>query len=150
MTCGSIPWSYIDRTLRAPRAIWISTTRPDGRPHCVPVWFIWDNMAMYFITDRAMQKAKNLAAHTGAGDDALILEGPVSIVTASAEQQRIDALYCEKYVEPLTGAQDTIFHDGADLYRLDVAHVMVWVYGATANRTDYRRDSVTGELVRTG
>jgi len=22
--------------------VWLSTTRPDGRPHIVPVWFSWD------------------------------------------------------------------------------------------------------------
>ncbi len=58
---GFIPWSSIDIALRAQRSIWISTTRPDGRPHAVPVWYIWDDRSIYFITQRDVQKAKNLA-----------------------------------------------------------------------------------------
>ena len=55
-----IPWRKVDLPLKAQRSIWISTTRPDGRPHAVPVWYIWDGTNIYFITRRDMQKAKNL------------------------------------------------------------------------------------------
>jgi hypothetical protein len=90
-----------------------------------------------------MQKAKNLAAqpwvvvHAGDGDDVIILEGPAEIVTDRGELERIDALYAEKYVDPHSGARDTIFHDGADLYSVDVRHVMAWEYGVVATRTDW-------------
>jgi hypothetical protein len=44
---GFIPWNKVDLPLRALRSIWISTTRPDGRPHAVPVWFVWDGASLY-------------------------------------------------------------------------------------------------------
>jgi PPOX class probable F420-dependent enzyme len=140
---GFIPWHKVDLPLRAGRSIWISTTRPDGRPHAVPVWYVWDGARISFISNRDMQKAKNLAAqpwvvvHAGDGDDVIILEGPAEIVTDRGELERIDALYAEKYVDPHSGARDTIFHDGADLYSVDVRHVMAWEYGVVATRTDW-------------
>lgn len=41
-------------------------------------------------------------------------------------------------MDPHTGARDTIFHEGANLYRVDVQHIMVWEYGVVATRTDWR------------
>ncbi len=140
---GFIPWSKVDLPLRAHRSIWISTTRPDGRPHAVPVWFVWDGVSIYFITRRDMQKARNLAhqpwivVHAGDGDDVIILEGYVEIVTDQEELQRVNTAYGDKYVAPRTGARDTIFQEGTDLYRVNVKHVMTWEYGVIATRTDW-------------
>lgn len=143
---GFIPWTTIDLALRAGRTIWLSTTRPDGRPHAVPVWYIWDGRHLYFITRRGMQKAKNLAwqpwavLHQGDGDDVIILQGPVQTVTDRAELDRIDRLYGEKYVDPHSGTKATIFDDEADLYRVDVKQVMAWEYGVVATRSDWSFD----------
>lgn len=142
-TRGFIPWSKIDHFLHAFRSIWISTTRPDGRPHVVPVWYIWDGHYLYFISERNLQKARNLArqpwivVHAGDGDDVIILEGPVEIVTDRAELEKVDAAYRAKYVDPGSGAQATIFEPQVDLYRVNVEHVMAWEYGTVANRTDW-------------
>jgi PPOX class probable F420-dependent enzyme len=141
---GFIPWNKVDLPLRALRSIWISTTRPDGRPHAVPVWFIWDGKSLYFITSRQLQKAKNLAhqswivVHAGDGDDVIILEGAVEIVIDQQELKRVDTAYREKYVDPHSGARDTIFHEDCDLYRVNVKRVMSWEYGTVSTRTDWR------------
>lgn len=143
-TRGFIPWSKVDNWLRAFRSIWVSTTRPDGRPHAVPVWFIWEDPHLYFISARRLQKSKNLARqswivlHLGDGDDVVILEGPAKIVTEREEQEHIDAAYRAKYVDPGSGAQATIFEPDADLYRVDVKHIMAWEYGTVANLTDWK------------
>lgn len=151
---GFLSWTAaVDLPLRAARSIWLSTTRPNGRPHAAPVWFVWDGdcHCIYFITRGDMQKARNLAsqryavAHLGNGDDTLILDGPVTIVSDLDELSRVDTAYGAKYVAPRTGQHDTIFHPETDLYRLDVAHVMAWVYGITATRTDWRFDTTSAE-----
>lgn len=140
---GHIPWRKIDVWLQGFRSIWIATTRPDGRPHAVPVWYVWDGSSIYFITRRDTQKAKNLAheswviVHAGDGDDAIILEGAVAIVIDEAERRRVDAAYGDKYVDPHSGARDTIFREEDDLYRLRVRHAMAWEYGVVATRTDW-------------
>ena len=143
-TRGHIPSSKIENWLRASRSIWVSTTRPDGRPHAVPVWFIWDDHKVYFISARNLQKSKNLAhepwtvVHLGDGDDVVMLQGLAVIVTEREELERIDAAYRTKYVDPGSGAQATIFEPNADLYRVDVTHIMAWEYGTVANRTDWK------------
>ena len=142
-TRGFIPWSKMDHSLRAFRSIWISTTRPDGRPHAVPVWYIWDGRNIYFISGRNLQKAKNLAhqawivVHAGDGDDVILLEGRAEIVTKREEMERIDEAYRAKYVDPGSGAQATIFEPEANLYCVHVKHVIAWEYGTVANRTDW-------------
>lgn len=143
-TRGFIPWSKIHHILLAFRSIWISTTRPDGRPHAVPVWYIWDGHNLYFISGRSLQKSRNLehqpwsVAHAGDGDDVIILDGPVEIVTDREELEKIDAAYRAKYVDPGSGAQATIFEPGADLYRINVRYVMAWEYATVADRTDWK------------
>ncbi len=143
-TRGYIPWSKIENWLRAARSIWVSTTRPDERPHVVPVWFIWDDSHLYFISAGKLQKSKNLAhqswtvVHLGDGDDVVILQGPAKIVTDREETERADAVYRAKYVDPGSGAQATVFEPDANLYRVDVRHIMAWEYGTVANRTDWK------------
>ena len=143
-TRGFIPWSKIDHWLLAFRSIWASTTRSNGRPHAVPVWFVWDGRSLYFISDRKLQKSKNLAQqpwiviHAGDGDDVIIMEGITTIVRDADELNRVDDAYRAKYVDPGSGAQATIFEPDADLYRVDVKHVMAWEYGTVANRTDWK------------
>ena len=138
---GFIPWTKIDNWLRAFRSIWIGTTRPDGRPHAVPVWYTWDGRFVYFISGRPLQKSKNLArqpwivVHAGDGDDVIILEGKAEIVTDQAELEKVEADYRAKYVDPGTGAQATIFEPEADLYRVNGKLVMAWEYATVANRT---------------
>ncbi len=91
-----------------------------------------------------MQKAKNLArqpwviVHSGDGNDVIILEGPVEIVTNQEELDRINAAYQDKYVDPHSGARDTILHEETDLYRVHIKHIMTWEYGTISTRTDWR------------
>jgi PPOX class probable F420-dependent enzyme len=143
---GHIPWRTVDLTLQATRSIWIATTRPDGRPHAMPLWFWWDGMAVYFITQRSTQKARNLAGqpwvvvHAGDGDDVVILEGRAEIVGDEDELLRVDAGYQAKYVDPGSGERATIFNEGDDCYRVRAEHVMAWSYGTIGTRTDWRFD----------
>jgi PPOX class probable F420-dependent enzyme len=143
---GYIPWRKVDLPLRSQRSIWISTTRPDGRPHAVPVWYYWDGASIYFTTPRSSQKARNLArqpwvvVHAGDGDNVIILEGAAEIVAGRDELEQINQAYMEKYVDPHSGAQATIFNAGDDLYRVHVRRVMTWEYGVVATRTDWTFD----------
>ena len=127
----------------------LSSVRPDGRPHALPTWFWWTDGRIYFITARSTQKARNLAAqrwvvaHFGDGDDVLMAEGPATMVVDVDEQQTVDAAYRDKYVDPVSGAHASIFDNPADdLYRIDVARVVTWMYGTVGGWTEwaYRSD----------
>ncbi len=47
-TEGILSWSYVSQRLEQARNYWVATTRPDGRPHVVPVWGLWIDNAFYF------------------------------------------------------------------------------------------------------
>jgi PPOX class probable F420-dependent enzyme len=140
---GFIPWHTVDNPLRAFRSIWVSTTRPDGRPHAVPVWYWWTGKEIYFATHCDSQKAKNLAhqpwvvIHAGDGDDVIILQGAAEVVTDQAEKERVNAAYMEKYVDPYSGTRATLQAETDVIYRVAIQHVMTWEYGAMGTRTDW-------------
>lgn len=144
LTSGFIPWSVVDLRMRAARTIWLATARPDGRPHAVPVWFVWRPPAVYTMSLRDLQKAVNLRheswaiMHLGDGDDTIILEGPATVVSDSTEVDAVDRAWSAKYVDPGTGTQDTVRARDADVWRVDPAHVMTWAYGNVTTRTDWR------------
>ena len=145
---GHIPWRVVDIQLQAARTIWLSTTRPDGRPHSVPIWFIWQGdevPEIVFFSEAGTQKARNLAAqswvilHAGDGDDTYILEGNAEAVTDPADREVLNQRYMQKYVDPGSGAQWS-FRDGDHIYRVRVQHVMAWIYGNISYRTDWHFD----------
>lgn len=145
---GHIPWDAADLRLRSGRSLIVATTRPDGRPHAMPVWFCWTNRRVYFITARSTQKARNLAiqpwivAHVGDGDDVLIVEGPVRRVTDPEEVRGVGAAYAAKYVDPVSGTRASITDNpDDDLYRIDPSRVVTWMYGTVAGWTEWRFDA---------
>src|SRR5215216_6468937 len=114
MMGGHIPWRVVDLQLQAIRTVWISSTRPDGRPHSVPVWFLWekgDSPEILFISSENTQKARNLESqswvvvHAGDGDDTYIFEGAAERITDPVELEARNRAYMEKYVDPNSGAQ---------------------------------------------
>ncbi|MDQ3871414.1 MAG: pyridoxamine 5'-phosphate oxidase family protein [Chloroflexota bacterium] len=60
---GRVP---IEDHLRTDPVVWLSTIRPDGRPHVVPVWFLWDGRAIHFYSKPGAQKVRNLRVNPSA------------------------------------------------------------------------------------
>src|SRR5678815_188556 len=54
------PWEDGRRHLEQAEIFWLSTVRPDGRPHVTPLLAIWLDGALYFSTGADERKAKNL------------------------------------------------------------------------------------------
>jgi PPOX class probable F420-dependent enzyme len=100
---ASIPWARVERRLRNAEIYWLASTRPDGRPHCVPIWGVWGAGCLWFWTDRSTVKARNLATdprasvHLESGDDVVILDGEVErVLDSDGAAQRL-AAYADKY-----------------------------------------------------
>lgn len=55
------PWATARAGLRDAPLYWLSTVRPDGRPHVTPLVGIWLDGAAYFCTGPTERKARNLA-----------------------------------------------------------------------------------------
>jgi hypothetical protein len=53
----------VDERLITERNIWLATTRPNGKPHLVPIWFVWVGERAYICTPAESVKARNLAAN---------------------------------------------------------------------------------------
>jgi hypothetical protein len=74
-------WPEVEQKLAASKSYWLATTRPDGRPHTVPVDGIWLEDALYFDGDPATVHIRNLRSepravvHTESGESPVIAEG---------------------------------------------------------------------------
>ena len=55
------PWSDVRRVIEEAELFWISTVRPDGRPHVTPLPAVWRDDTLYFCTGAEEQKGVNLA-----------------------------------------------------------------------------------------
>jgi PPOX class probable F420-dependent enzyme len=53
----------IERRLRSEPTVWLSSTRPDGRPHVVPAWFSWDGEVFDVFSKPNAQKVRNVREH---------------------------------------------------------------------------------------
>ena len=110
-----VPWSWAEERLQRARSYWVATTRPDGRPHLMPVWAVWVGGALYFGTDRGSRKGRNVAAnpamavHVDTEDDAVILEGKACEVTDRPTLEAVDRAYLKKYRMKLTDAPGDSF-----------------------------------------
>ena len=104
------PWPEARRRLEKAEIYWLSTVRPDGRPHVSPLVAVWLDGALYFSTGPTERKARNLAqnAHctitTGCntlseGLD-LVVEGDAVRVRDEATLERVADTYGAKYDPP--------------------------------------------------
>jgi len=148
---GHIVFGKGDAWLRATRSLWLASTRPDGRPHAIPVWFVWDGRSIYFSTGLGTAKQRNLqhqprvVAHLGDGDDVLIADGRAAVVRDATELTAVDRLTRLKYVDPHSGATAGYPQSEVDVpYRIDIDRFMIWEYGVVATRTDFVPDGSGG------
>lgn len=56
------PAARAEACLRTALIVWLSTVRPDGRPHLVPIWFWWDGTSILIATKPHARKVANLRA----------------------------------------------------------------------------------------
>lgn len=140
---GLMPWSRVVARMTEARNYWIGTTRPDGRPHAIPVWGLWLDDAFYFSTDRLSRKARNLAAnphivaHLESGDDVVILEGVAEEVRGTA----LPAAFADAYEAKYQFRPDT--QDPALFYVLRARVALAWLehdYPGSATRWRLQTD----------
>ena len=104
------PWAEARERLEKAEVYWLSTVRPDGRPHVTPMVAVWMDGALYFCTGGTERKAQNLAQNshciitTGCNALAegldLVVEGDAAVVRDKAALQRVADKYAAKYDRP--------------------------------------------------
>ena len=89
--------------------VWLSTVRPDGGPHLVPIWFWWDGEAVLVFSKPDAQKVRNLRAHPSVmlalGDaaadfDVGLLRGRAELLDQPTGEV-LPAAHLDKYAEKL-------------------------------------------------
>ena len=104
---AATPWAATVAVLDRAELYWLTTVRPDGRPHVTPLVAVADGGAVHFCTGLEEQKARNLehnrhvAITTGnntwaAGLD-VVVEGTAVRLTDRDTLQRVADAYEAKY-----------------------------------------------------
>jgi F420H(2)-dependent biliverdin reductase len=85
--------------------VWLGTTRADGRPHLVPIWFVWVHERVWIATDAKSVKIRNIAANPFAtvaledGNKPIVAEGTAVVHSSlnTAELTGVRAEFVRKY-----------------------------------------------------
>ena len=104
---GMLSWEFVAEKMAGDRNYWVTTTRPDGRPHARPVWGVWLDDTFHCGGGPKTRWVRNLAANPGiavhreSGEEVVIIEGEAERLTGetadAARLERIDDAYEEKY-----------------------------------------------------
>ncbi|QPP08511.1 pyridoxamine 5'-phosphate oxidase family protein [Streptomyces bathyalis] len=116
-----IDWDTARDGLARAGTYWLTTVRPDGRPHVTPLIAVWYDGALHFCTGEEERKFRNLAANSHCvlttGNSALdegldlVLEGDAVAVRDDERLRRLADAWVEKYGEDWRfEARDGAFH----------------------------------------
>ena len=95
---GTLPWPWALERLTRSHNYLLTTVRPDGTPHVMPVWGIWLNGAWYFSASETSRKSRNLEHNANCVvcndnlEEAVILEG-------SAQRLKDDEIPKQAFVD---------------------------------------------------
>jgi len=99
---GLLPWSWAEQRLKKSHNYWITTVKPDGAPHTMVVWGLWQDGRFLFSTGSKSRKARNLAQNancvvcTEHAQEAVIVEGIAEIADVASRRKLLPA-YERKY-----------------------------------------------------
>jgi PPOX class probable F420-dependent enzyme len=102
---------HVQERLRSDKMIWLTSVRPDGRPHNIPVWFLWEGATILLFSKSNAQKVRNLQQNrsvtlaldnTSDGQDVVVLEGTAELLGRGEGREGLQA-YGEKYRAGLQG-----------------------------------------------
>jgi PPOX class probable F420-dependent enzyme len=113
---GLLPWSWATERLAKSHDYWVATVRPDGRPHAMPVWGVWDGGAVWFSSSNGARKSRNIAANpwcvvtTSDPTEPVVVEGVAERVVNADAIARFAKLTSDKYETEIP----VEFYDPAD------------------------------------
>ena len=112
-TKGLLPWSWAEQRLKKSHNYWITTVKPDGSPHTMVVWGLWQDGRFVFSTGSKSRKARNLAGNancivcTELANEAVIVEGVAEIADVASRRKMLPA-YEKKYKFDMSTMKDDI------------------------------------------
>lgn len=91
---------HVEERLRPDRMIWLTTVRPSGCSHTIPVWFVWEHATILIFSKVKTQKVRNLHQNhsvmlalddTKKGCDVVILEGTAQLLERGEGREVVEA-----------------------------------------------------------
>jgi general stress protein 26 len=157
----AVSWDAATDILETAEIFWLTTVRPDGRPHVTPLIAVWIHDALYFGTGADERKARNLAVNpqvaVATGCNALneegldiVIEGAASRVIDRGRLEAVADRYLAKYGEAwrFTVGDDALVHASAAsetsepgkalIFRVAPATVFGFGKGTTFSQTRWR------------
>jgi hypothetical protein len=125
---GTTSWEVARDRLANPeeqRTSWLATTRPDGRPHLMPVIAFWIDVAIHIVAGEGTRKARNLAA-----------DRRCVIATSSTMLPSIDIV--------VEGRADPLTEDDAVGHIAEVLNASGWPLEAKGTRSTDRTPQLPG------
>ena len=107
--------AHVNQRLHDDVIVWLTTVRPDGRPHSVAVWFLWDGETILIFSKPANQKIYNIQQNsnvllaidnTNNGADPITIEGQAELLPDGDISTTL-AAYVAKYGARMKGINYT-------------------------------------------
>jgi len=128
-----VTWGWVAEQLTESKNYWLSSVRPNHRPHVVPRWGVFMDNKFYYDGSPETRHAQNIIAnpnvslHLESGDQAIILEG-VSKPSGKPEREfanRLAAEYRRKYTQHGYSPEPTQWDEGG-LYVFTPRQCLAW------------------------
>jgi hypothetical protein len=110
---GLLPWTWAEQRLTKSHNYWITTVKPDGSPHTMVVWGLWQDGRFLFSTGSQSRKARNLEKNpncvvcTEHAHEAVIVEG-IAEVASLPSRRKFLPKYERKYKFDMSTMKDDI------------------------------------------
>jgi hypothetical protein len=111
-TKGLLAWKWAEDRLKKSHNYWITTVKPNGSPHTMVVWGLWQDGAFLFSTGRESRKARNLAKNnrcvvcTERANEAVVVEGIAEEVRDASVRRKFLSVYEKKYEYDMSSFAD--------------------------------------------
>ena len=112
-TKGLLPWTWAEQRLKKSHNYWITTAKPEGSPHTMVVWGLWQDGRFLFSTGSQSRKAQNLAKNPNCivcaedAAEAVIVEGVAEIADVDSRRKMLPT-YERKYKFDMSSMKDDI------------------------------------------
>lgn len=83
---GLLPWSWAEERLIRSHDFWLATVTPQGAPHLMPVWAVWQDGRLWFSSASGSRKARNLGAEPRC---TLSTDNPLEPVVVAGRARRV-------------------------------------------------------------
>src|SRR2546421_5094168 len=129
--------AHVEQRLREEPIVSFTTVRPDGRPHTVLVWFLWDGETFLIFSQPGNLKIRNLQRNphitlaldgTKQGGDVVTVEGEAELLSEPSRTMTVPA-YGEKYaslIKTMGADSERLVEDYSQPIRIKPTKFLTW------------------------